>query len=41
VFKNVRLFFLGTDDFPLQAKRQAAADLDEAVARGWLGLPFY
>ena len=27
VFKNVRVFFLGSDDFPLEAKREAAQDL--------------
>ena len=39
VFKNVRIFFLGSDDFPLEAKRAAARDLSQAVARGWVGLP--
>ena len=39
VFKNVRVFFLGSDDFPLEAKRQAAQDLNAAIEQGWVGLP--
>ncbi len=39
VFKNVRVFFLGSDDFPLDAKREAAQDLNEAIQQGWVGLP--
>ncbi len=39
VFKNVRVFFLGSDDFPLDAKRQAARDLNDAIQKGWVGLP--
>lgn len=38
-FKNVRVFFLGSDDFPLEAKQAAAADLTEAIREGPLGLP--
>jgi NADPH2:quinone reductase len=38
VFKNVRVFFLGSDDFPLEAKREAAQDLNEAIQQGWVGL---
>ena len=38
VFKNVRLFFLGSDDFPLAAKREAAQALNEAIQQSWLGL---
>ena len=37
VFKNVRVFFLGSDDFPMAAKRKAARDLTEALAEGWAG----
>jgi len=37
VFKNVRLFFLGSDDFPPDAKSQAARDLNAALAAGWAG----
>ena len=39
VFKNVRVFFLGSDDFPLEAKREAARDLSDAIEQGWVGLP--
>src|SRR5271170_3505382 len=28
IFKNIRVFFLGSDDFPKEAKLQAASDLD-------------
>jgi NADPH2:quinone reductase len=38
VFKNVRVFFLGSDDFPLEARREAAQDLNEAIQQGWVGL---
>jgi len=38
VFKNIRLFFLGSDDFPAQAKATAAAELNEALDGGWPGL---
>jgi NADPH2:quinone reductase len=38
VFKNVRVIFLGSDDFPLAAKREAAQDLNDAIQRGWVGL---
>ncbi len=38
VFKNNRLFFLGSDDFPAQAKATAAAELNEALDREWPGL---
>ncbi len=37
VFKNVRLFFLGSDDFPAEAKAAAARGLNEALAAGWPG----
>jgi NADPH2:quinone reductase len=37
VFKNIRLFFLGSDDFPKEAKSQAAGDLNAALATGWSG----
>jgi len=39
VFKNARLYFLGSDDFPAEAKRQAADDLSELLAHGWEGYP--
>ena len=37
VFKNIRTFFLGSDDFPKEAKVQAARDLNSALAAGWSG----
>jgi NADPH:quinone reductase len=37
VFKNVRVFFLGSDDFPPEAKTIAAAGLNEALEAGWAG----
>lgn len=39
VFKNVRLFFLGSDDFPPEAKSAAARDLNGALQAGWSGFP--
>ena len=37
VFKNVRIDFLGSDDFPGQARADAARDLNEALSAGWPG----
>ena len=37
VFKNIRLFFLGSDDFPREAKVSAARDLNRALESGWTG----
>ena len=37
VFKNVRVFFLGSDDFPDEAKRVAAAGLNDALDGEWPG----
>jgi NADPH:quinone reductase len=37
VFQNVRVFFLGSDDFPKEAKKQAAQDLNGALEAGWSG----
>jgi NADPH:quinone reductase len=37
VFKNIRLFFLGSDDFPPEAKAAAARDINAALEGGWLG----
>jgi NADPH:quinone reductase len=37
VFKNNRLFFLGSDDFPPEAKAAAAKDLNAALEAGWSG----
>ncbi len=39
VFKNIRVLFLGSDDFPLGAKRQAAQGLNRAIQEAWVGLP--
>jgi len=39
VFKNARLYFLGSDDFPAEAKRRAATDLSEMLTQGWTGYP--
>lgn len=37
VFKNVRIFFLGSDDFPSEVKMEAAQDLNAAFEAGWSG----
>jgi NADPH2:quinone reductase len=37
VFKNTRLFFLGSDDFPRDAKALAAKDLNAVLEAGWSG----
>lgn len=37
VFKNIRLFLLGSDDFPTEAKVSAARDLSAALEAGWPG----
>jgi NADPH:quinone reductase len=37
VFKNIRIFFLGSDDFPAEAKIQATRDLNAALEAGWPG----
>jgi NADPH2:quinone reductase len=37
VFKNIRVFFLGSDDFPKDAKVLAAEDLNRALEAGWSG----
>ena len=37
VFKNIRLFFLGSDDFPSEVKMEAARDLNAAFEAGWMG----
>jgi NADPH2:quinone reductase len=37
VFKNIRAFFLGSDDFPVEAKMSAARDLNAALEAGWPG----
>lgn len=37
LFKNVRVFFVGSDDFPPEAKIAAAQDVNAALAAGWAG----
>jgi NADPH:quinone reductase len=37
VFKNIRVFFLGSDDFPKEAKSQATRDLNAALEGEWKG----
>ena len=34
VFKNIRLYFLGSDDFPVEAKAAATRDLNDALQVG-------
>jgi NADPH:quinone reductase len=37
VFKNIGVFFPGSDDFPRDAKSRAAQDLNTALQAGWSG----
>ena len=37
VFKNIRVFFLGSDDFAADAKVAATRDLNGALRAGWPG----
>jgi NADPH2:quinone reductase len=37
VFKNIQLFFLGSDDFTPEAKAAAARDINAALEAGWQG----
>jgi NADPH2:quinone reductase len=37
VFKNIRLYFLGSDDFPTEAKVAATRDLNDVLQAGWPG----
>lgn len=37
VFKNICLHFLGSDDFPMSAKIEAASALNDALESGWPG----
>ena len=37
VFENIRVLFLGSDDFPKEAKAQAARDLNSALQAEWSG----
>jgi len=36
-FKNVALYFLGSDDFPAEAKKEAARSLNAVLEAGWPG----
>jgi NADPH2:quinone reductase len=38
VFKNVRMFFIGSDDFPAEAKLEATRAINQALEAGWEGL---
>ena len=37
VFKNVGLYFLGSDDFSMSTKSEAATQLTEMLRAGWTG----
>jgi NADPH:quinone reductase len=37
LFKNIRMFFVGSDDVPADAKVAAAQGINEALAGGWAG----
>jgi NADPH:quinone reductase len=38
VFVNARLFFVGSDDVPSEAKVEATQDINKALEAGWKGL---
>ena len=38
VFVNARLFFVGSDDVPAEAKIEATRDINKALETGWKGL---
>jgi NADPH:quinone reductase len=38
VFINARLFFVGSDDVPAEAKMEATRDINRALEAGWKGL---
>ena len=38
VFVNARIFFVGSDDVPAEAKAEAARALNQALGAGWQGL---
>lgn len=38
VFVNARLFFVGSDDVPAEAKSEATRDINRALEAGWPGL---
>jgi NADPH2:quinone reductase len=37
VFQNIRVCFLGSDDFPSEAKAAAARDINASLGAGWPG----
>ena len=37
LFKNIRLFFVGSDDVPVEAKRAATGAITDALVDGWTG----
>ena len=37
LFKNIRVFFVGSDDVPVDAKRAAAIAITDALVEGWTG----
>jgi NADPH2:quinone reductase len=39
LFDNITIRLLGSDDFPADAKQQAASDLTNAAAEGPLAIP--
>ncbi|HKX28985.1 MAG TPA: NADPH:quinone reductase [Blastocatellia bacterium] len=38
VFINARIFFIGSDDLPIEAKTEAAHAINQALEAGWQGL---
>jgi NADPH2:quinone reductase len=38
VFSNARIFFIGSDDIPAEAKIEAAGEINQALEAGWQGL---
>lgn len=38
VFSNARIFFIGSDDVPLEAKIEAGQSINQALEAGWQGL---
>ena len=38
VFSSARVYFIGSDDIPIEAKKQAALAINQALEAGWPGL---
>jgi len=38
VFSNARVYFIGSDDIPIEAKLEATRAINQALEAGWLGL---